>query len=183
MSPYEFDMIWTGWLKDAASASNASEAIAAIDFEVRKVQRDWRATWAAHGDAPDGWPIYAGLIRKLQSIATRHTAGRTPQRTGPGATHPDFTDTRAALAELREQQDSASRSPILARSPPRRRQPRQSRRVPLRACGESFDARPLIILCAPRSGSTLLFERLCACSPDWYTVGNESQSRSRELRR
>ena len=34
--------------------------------------------------------------------------------------------------------------------------------------------RPLIILCAPRSGSTLLFERLAACSPDWYTVGNES---------
>ena len=34
--------------------------------------------------------------------------------------------------------------------------------------------RPLIILCAPRSGSTLVFERLAACSPDWVTVGNES---------
>ena len=34
--------------------------------------------------------------------------------------------------------------------------------------------RPLIILCAPRSGSTLLFERLAACSPEWAPIGNES---------
>ena len=34
--------------------------------------------------------------------------------------------------------------------------------------------RPLIILCAPRSGSTLLFERLVACSPEWAAIGSES---------
>ncbi len=43
-----------------------------------------------------------------------------------------------------------------------------------RTTGRPSIARPLIILCAPRSGSTLLFERLSACSPDWYTVGHES---------
>jgi hypothetical protein len=46
--------------------------------------------------------------------------------------------------------------------------------APARHCGKPSIARPLIIVCAPRSGSTLLFERLSACSPDWYTVGHES---------
>src|SRR4030095_1073528 len=75
MSPYEFNAIWAG-LRDDAAAANAdspsTEVIAAIDAEVRRVQLDWRAAWAAHGDAAEGWPRYAVLIRTLSALADQH---------------------------------------------------------------------------------------------------------------
>ena len=74
MNPYEFGAIWSGWCADAAGADAGAEA--AIDAAVRRIQLDWRANWAAHGDAPEGWARYAALIRKLRDIVARYRRAR-----------------------------------------------------------------------------------------------------------
>ena len=177
MSPYEFDMIWTGWLKDAAGSKNAPAAVAAIDSEVRQVQRDWRAAWAVHGDAPHGWPVYEGLLRTLQAIATRHLGAielangqdlaRLIQISLVPALHsPNLPGSKKTFGDVPDLGQEPAKTAAAAGV-------WSTIATPARAAKPSL-ARPLIILCAPRSGSTLLFERLAACSPDWFTVGNES---------
>ncbi len=176
MSPYEFASIWNGWLADART-ENTPAAIAALDSDVRQVQLDWRANWAVHGDAPAGWPVYAELIRQLQVIATRHLGAvrlanrqdmarliqtslipslHSPNLAGSGSSTGSVPDLGQEPADA-----AASATP-------------QNKTITSGPSGRSSITRPLIILCAPRSGSTLLFERLSACSPDWFTVGNES---------
>ena len=178
MSPYELDAIWAGWLADAKGANAASTAIAVIDADVRQVRLDWRATWAVHGEAPSGWPTFVALIRTLQVIATRHLGAvklanrqdlarliqislipslHSPHLAGDGNGSGNVPD----LGQEPVKTISTAGKQTTTATPPRR-------------SGKPGITRPLIILCAPRSGSTLLFERLASCSPDWFTVGNES---------
>ena len=178
MSPYEFNAIWAG-LRDDAAAANAesplTEVIGAIDAEVRRVQLDWRAAWAAHGDASEGWPRYAALIRALGAIADRHM-GMVRLANGVDLAH--FIQTSLIPSLHSPQLASSGRAAGLVSEAG---QPRSAKPVagaasflPPIASAKPSIVRPLIILCAPRSGSTLLFESLVSCSPDFYSVGNES---------
>ena len=130
-----------------------------------------------HGDAREGWAAYAALVRKLagdrRPIRRR---GQARERTGPGAPHQIVADSvRCTRRTWPPATTVPGRSRILARSAARTQSIAGSTGRRSRPPWPSPSiARPLIILCAPRSGSTLLFERLAACSPDWYTVGNES---------
>ena len=178
MSPYEFNAIWAG-LRDDAAAANANspltEVIAAIDVEVRRVQLDWRAAWAAHGDASEGWPKYAVLIRTLSAIAARH-AGMVRLANGVDLAH--FMETSLIPSLHSPQLASSGRGSVSDTGQPRSTKPAAGA-MPASALPPTVSAkrsivRPLIILCAPRSGSTLLFESLASCSPDFYSVGNES---------
>ena len=179
MSPYEFDKIWTGWLADARTSHADSAAIAAIDSEVRQVQLDWRAAWAVHGDAPEGWPVFVDLIRTLQQIATRHL-GAVRLANGQDLARPSRIHSFPSLHSpnlagggmLPGYVPDLGQEPAKALAEPAAG-PQSGTATP-RQSGRPSISRPLIILCAPRSGSTLLFERLATCSPDWFTVGNES---------
>ena len=178
MSPYEFDSIWASLRNDAAAANPGSPPIiAAIDAEMRGVQLDWRAAWAAYGAAPEGWPKYAALLRTLNAIADRHI-GTVNLANGvdlaqfiqssliPSLHSPELAsggDTTKSVPDLGQQRSTKPVAPALP-----------TRNVPPTESVKPSIARPLIILCAPRSGSTLLFESLASCSPDFYSVGNES---------
>jgi uncharacterized protein (TIGR03032 family) len=174
MNPYEFGTIWSGWCADASGAD--PNARAAIDDEVRRVQLDWRANWAAHGDAPVGWPGYAALIRKLREISARHAGNvKLANRQDlarliessliPALHSPDLAEGSRGASSVPDLGQVHSTEGIAAAPPTP---------LPPRTAPKPSIVRPLIILCAPRSGSTLLFERLAACTPDWYTVGHES---------
>ena len=179
MSPYEFAAMWGNWVADAKAAHASSAAIAALDSEVRQVQQDWRANWAAHADAPAGWPVCANLIRTLQAIATRHLGAiklanqqdlaRLIQTALIPALHsPNLAGAvspSTSVPDLGQEPATALKS-----------EKTQAMAIASGASAKPSIARPLIILCAPRSGSTLLFEQLSACSPDWFTVGNESHT-------
>jgi hypothetical protein len=133
--------------------------------------------WAEHSDQRTGWPIYAKLISRLQAIAEQF-AGRVPL--------PNEMDVGRMLEQslLR-----AIHSPKLAGgsaagiSDPAHvpdlgqtassTKPAAAHAVATRSAIR-YD-RPLIILGAPRSGSSLLFETLAA-SPDLVTVGGESHA-------
>ncbi len=178
MNPYEFGAIWSGWCADAAAAHAEASSIAEIDGAVRRVQLDWRANWAANGDGREGWGKYAALIGKLREISTRY-AGRVKLGNGqdlarliqssliPSLHSPNVATGRVGEGSVPDLGQEPGTVRIAAAAP-------GTVAFPPTAARPSSITRPLIILCAPRSGSTLLFERLSACSPDWYTVGHES---------
>ena len=175
MSPWEFDAIWSSWCTDARIGNAPPARVDAIDGEVRRVLADWRALWARHGDAPEGWNGYRAALETLRAIAARHAGAvllsnrqdlaqllsitlipalHEPAAARRGATIPDLG--QVAAGETRPP-DPPSVAPRRSPSP-------------------SAFARPLIIVCTPRSGSSLVFERLAECSPEWATVGNESHA-------
>lgn len=171
MSPWEIENLWTGWLADAHAGLSDRSAIERLDAAIQPLIREWRGAWAEYGDDVSGWPRYQALIARLAEIA----------RTVAGAVElPNEVD----LARVLEVGlIPALHSPALAlRGAPHVRSPEPvptgAARSPAavsiasRSAAPRFE-RPVVILAAPRSGSSLVFETL-AHSPDLYTVGGES---------
>ena len=177
MSPWEIDSLWSNWLADACDGPADPAVIAQLNAAVQPVFREWRSVWAEHSDQRAGWPSFVKLKARLQAIAEQFAGhvplpnemdvGRmleqsllraihTPQLAGGG-------DTGVAVPGHVPDLGQTTASPIPAAAPA------VVKRTTLR-----FD-RPLIILGAPRSGSSLLFETL-ASSPDLVTVGGESHA-------
>jgi uncharacterized protein (TIGR03032 family) len=169
MSPWEFELSWRDLLSDARFAGRDAAAIEALAAAVQPVLQQWRALWAQYGDGFAGWPAFADLAAEFQ------------RRTHPLAASIVLPN-GVNLAGVIE----GSLVPALHTPAPRADSPSVPVRVPdLGQVGvptaaaavaapalPRFD-RPLIIVAAPRSGSSLLFETL-AQAPGTYTVGNES---------
>ena len=117
--------------------------------------KDWRQLYALYGDEPQGWPE---LVRLRDSIrnASRELSDGLVMRTNRVSAHQVLEGRvlRAMLA-LPEQANVAP-TPV---QPTRARTPKIER--------------PIFIVAAPRSGSTLLFETLAASS-HLCTVGGEA---------
>ena len=171
MTPWEIDSLWSNWLADACTGPAEASEIQAINAAVQPIFREWRSLWAEHGDRPAGWPQYSRLMTLLGNVA-RQFAGRVPLPNGMDvarmldhsllrAIHtPKLADGGAAtlhIPDLGQTRIGAGKldAPAVKSRP-----------------SVHFD-RPLIILGAPRSGSSLLFETLSQ-SPDLVTVGGES---------
>ena len=176
MSPWEFDAIWSSWCTDARIGNAAPARVDAMDAEVRHVLADWRALWARHGDAPDGWNSFRTALDSLRAIAARHAgAVLLPNRQ-------DLAQllTITLIPALHEPAAGARRgsaAPDLGQvAAGDARPPHPPGVAPRRAETPVAFERPLIIVCTPRSGSSLVFERLAECSPEWVTVGNESHA-------
>ncbi len=169
MSPWEIESIWGDWLADACAGPADADAIAALGTAMQPVLREWRSTWAEHADRASGWPTYVHLIARLRSLAGTF-AGRIPLPNGMDLAQLLVQSLLRAMhtPSLAGGGSQRSAAPDLGETPVARPEaPAVISRAPLR-----FD-RPLVILGAPRSGSTLLFETLAA-SPDLVTVGGES---------
>ncbi len=171
MSPWEFESLWAGWVADVCAGPSDRGAIEKLDAAVQPLIRAWRGLWAEYGDDAAGWPRYQELIARLSGIA----------RTIVGAiTLPNEVDF-AAVIELGlipalHTPALAPRSAIQARSqasmPTEVARPTAAGSAASRSRAPAFE-RPVVVLAAPRSGSSLVFETL-AHSPDFYTVGGES---------
>jgi hypothetical protein len=108
-------------------------------------RHDWRAAWARFGEARDGWPLYQQLLQKIAALI-EPLRGRVTLGNGvDGVEAAKSLLIRPAMAH-----QPGPRAPRLRR----------------------FE-RPVFIVCAPRSGSTLFFETL-AQSPTLWSVGGES---------
>ncbi len=181
MTPWEIDSLWAGWLADACTGTADPAEVLAINAAVQPVFREWRSLWATHGDLPEGWPGYVRLMSRLADIA-RQFMGRVPLPNGMDVARMlDQSLLRAVhTPELAGGQSVARHVPDLGQTriepaaggsvTPNATKPAAPVVVPRAAA--RFD-RPLIILGAPRSGSSLLFETLSQ-SPDVVTVGGES---------
>jgi hypothetical protein len=157
MAPAEIDLL----LLDLRT-----ELIAADEVAARRLPQyvglfdafraDWRQLYALHGERPSGWPLYGSLRQQLRDASKQLGEGLS-MRTNRIAAHKVLEGRllRVLLTAVPEKQTA----PIAAPSAP----------VRFRA---SLD-RPVFIIAAPRSGSTLLFETL-ACSSNLVTLGGEA---------
>lgn len=135
----------------------------------------WRALWATYGEADEGTEAYRQVLRDYGTEIEQLGAGiRT--RNGPLLLRSiQEMVLKAALAgraqgdpETRETA-AASTASTAATAPadPPRANPKRA------AVGDPEFDRPVIVVCPPRSGSSLLFETL-ARAPGVFTIGGES---------
>lgn len=115
-------------------------------------RRDWRQMYQLFGESPSGWPEFTKL-RDSVRLASKEQAERLTMRTNRIAAH--------TVLEGRVLR------PMLTL--PAARSPQPAGR---RSTGPHLQ-RPIFIVAAPRSGSTLLFETLAA-SDQIATVGGEA---------
>ena len=172
MSPGELEALWADWLADACEATQGPIHALAVNDQLQPMLREWRALWAEHGDQPSGWTAFAGLRDGIAALG-QSVAGR--------ATLPNGVDLgrllRVGLAPALCQPSLAAPAAIPRSAPPAAMAPHIPKRNadPIRSVMPTSERlrRPIIIVGAPRSGSTLLFETLATCLPV-YTVQGES---------
>jgi Sulfotransferase family/Aspartyl/Asparaginyl beta-hydroxylase/SEC-C motif len=180
MPPAEMQYLVEDLLHDLHNAvlSGITDALSANEYIriVRRFVADWRDTWSLYGEAAAEWPRY----QKLRLQVTENITGKklllasnrsliTPALMGrvvlPCLALPLGHDTASGshLSQLAKDDDTHVTKPLHLNSV-----------APVaRATSINPYDRPLIILTAPRSGSTLLFETLQQ-SNTLYTIGGES---------
>ena len=158
MTPAEVDFL----ILDLRSELTAQDGVA--DAHARLVRyhglleamcKDWRQLYALYGDEPQGWPEFVRLRDNIRN-ASRQLSEGLMMRTNRVAAH-QVLEGRVlrAMLSLPEQANNAAAPVHSARARPAKLE------------------RPVFIVAAPRSGSTLLFETLAASS-QLCTVGGEA---------
>jgi LPS sulfotransferase NodH len=109
--------------------------------------KDWRQLYALYGDEPQGWPEFSRLRDTIRNASRDLSPGLVMRTNGVSAHQVLEGRLLRVMLSLPEQ-------------PPTRRQPAKF-------------SKPVFIVAAPRSGSTLLFETLAASS-QLCTVGGEA---------
>lgn len=112
---------------------------------------EWQGLWAAFGPGEEAFPRFRGLLEQVVAELQQLGAGRI-QMPSNGSPLMDVVN--------------AQLGPLLNERP--RHKPATGKRVDV----PRFE-RPVVIVSAPRSGSTLLFETL-ANLPELWTIGKES---------
>jgi hypothetical protein len=129
--------------------------------------RDWRQLYALHGAESEGWPEFTKLRNSVRN-ASRTLAEGLVMRTNRIDAHkvlegrvlrPMLSLPIAPAPDARATFSVQTRTPVIAAA----------------AQGQAALQRPLIIVAAPRSGSTLLFETL-AVTPQLFTLGGEAHA-------
>jgi hypothetical protein len=162
MPPAEVDLLLNdlvGELAVADSVPEAAERLPRYAGLLNGFCLDWRQLYMLYGEDPLGAQQYGKLVEDLRA-ATKAIGHGLVMRTNDVAAQ--------AVLESRVLQH-VFRAEDLAGTPA---VPRASRHVS-RAAGRPRLERPIFIVAAPRSGSTLLFETL-AVSPQLCSVGGEA---------
>ena len=167
MPPAEVEQLAFDLLADLAPADARPESAAAVGQFVSLMIdfcRDWRSLWSLHGDAPESKGKYEQLvgfiqkrIRQLPPVRIASTGYSAQAVLNARLIAQLFGGSGGRRKEAAEFNVSAA--------PPGQ---------PAREEGElPVIERPIIILSAPRAGSTLLFETL-AQAAGVFTIGGES---------
>jgi hypothetical protein len=163
MPPAEVELLVNDFIGELEAAESHPEAAAQLTRYVGLLNGyclDWRQLYLLHGENRAAEREYANLLASLRA-ATRPIAQGLVMRTNHSPAQA-VLESRLLQHVLRFD-DEATITPVW-----------QSR--PLAARGDAARARlerPIFIVAAPRSGSTLLFETL-AVSPQLCTVGGEA---------
>jgi uncharacterized protein (TIGR03032 family) len=173
MSPWELELTWRELLSDAYQAAPGRAAVEALAAAAQPLLQQWRALWALYVDTPPGWPAFAALVFAFQ----RHTHALAAAIELPNGVNLAAIIDGSLVPALHTPARSAGGPSIAAHVP-------DLGQVGMPAAGAAATApcfeRPLIIVAAPRSGSSLLFETL-AQAPGAYTVGGESHQQLEAL--
>ena len=178
MHPSEVDDLLLDLAAEVRTAGlDASPAVVAVLQAMEALRHDWRDHWALHGEGREGWPGYERLLRRARKAL--EAADENPQ------VPPSQLTLRAILqARLTAMHDpemapaggaavaaaTRARTPALATTAPAAGRPR----------APQFE-RPVFIVSAPRSGSTLVFETLAQHRGLW-TIGGEAHAEIEGIR-
>ena len=160
MSPGEIDLLVQDLRAELISISDSPEArnrLGRYHSLLDAMCRDWRQLYALYGTDRQGWPEF-GRLRDSVREASRSLAEGLVVRTNRVAAHA-VLEGRVLRAMLALPADATSPGSVRAPSAQAAPSPAHLRR-------------PVFIVAAPRSGSTLLFETL-AVSREICTVGGE----------
>lgn len=178
MPPSEVEQLAFDLLGDLARVDQRPETLEAVSqFAGIVVEfcQDWRSLWYLYGDRPEA----RNQFEKLAN-ATRRNLHELPPVRVEGTGHAGYAVLQARLFSMLFGGAGSSRQEAAefnaSSSVPENT---TGRGVPARKAGfrapamPSLFERPIIILSAPRAGSTLLFETL-AQAPGLHTIGGES---------
>jgi hypothetical protein len=158
MSPAEIDLLLLD-LRSELTAEAETAELAQYHALLEAFRRDWRQVYALHGESAAGWPQYAALRRELRATSRELGAGLS-MRTNRIEAH-RVLEGRVLRAALPAVPADGTGAGVAASARPAS--------GPITARPQ----RPVFIVSAPRSGSTLLFETL-ASSRHLYTLGGEA---------
>jgi hypothetical protein len=159
MPPGELELLCAELAADLGASDAASnQALGQLAELLGSFCRDWRQLWALYGDSEPGRGEFARLRDAMRTHATPLTASLR-------ATMNQVPAQRVLEGRILQHVVVVTRTAAVTA-------PVVGLKADPRAPTQSQLDRPVIIVAAPRSGSTLLFETL-ACSPQLYTVGGE----------
>lgn len=181
MSPWEQERLAGELLVEAATGSGEEADRAALERALLTLRRDWRDTWAGHGDAEEGWPRYRELLDSFaDELAPLNDAIKLPNGIDAVRIAQQMLITPALNPELAGARGGWGPAPAppagrrVAMPPPQPSRPLVRRELRARrADAERRLVRPVFVVAPPRSGTSLLFEALSR-SPDLWTIGGES---------
>jgi hypothetical protein len=155
------------------SEARPSPDLARLQAMAASFTSNWHALWSEHGDSEAGKPMFRAESQRFGHAIAPFT-GRIALRNEVDATSsirslvllPAVMDASSIgePTELREHATLASARAALDPAPTSARTPREP----------AFE-RPVFVVCAPRSGSTMLFNALSQ-APGLYTIGRENHS-------
>ncbi|HEY0514863.1 MAG TPA: TIGR03032 family protein, partial [Thermoanaerobaculia bacterium] len=160
MSPWEQARLLETLLRDLDAAEGSAERRAEFRRMLEAFQRRWRALWAVHGDGEPGWVLYRA---ELDAFDRRLGGFQGAFRLPNGMDAADIVRHAVVRAALNPDLDVKGVKKVDRPAAP----------PPARSDAPRRFARPVFIVCPPRSGSSLLFETLSQ-SPSVWTVGGES---------
>jgi len=153
LPPAEIDLMSFDFLSEINGIESDNGCVESMTSRLAEFRQDWRSTWSLYGDSPEGFRHYELLISNLKSEAKKLLGEKRHEVTGTSAN-----------TILTMWLDSAL-------DPEASKQ--QVRDIGSAANTMLFD-RPIFIVSAPRSGSTMFFEILQQNMELW-TIGDESQ--------
>ncbi|MFO1056268.1 MAG: sulfotransferase [Dongiaceae bacterium] len=183
--PSEIDSLALELLADIRdNKSNEPAAVLTLAQAVDDLRHDWRCLWLVHGPAESGWPEYRACMRRFET-----TVGALPQLVvaSNGMTAQSIANAQFAAAFAVDRKPEPARpappQPTAAPAAPSAAAvpaapapaavPATAAATATAGAAEPAFERPVFVIAAPRSGSTLLFETL-AENRDFWTVGDES---------
>ena len=184
MSPWEQKAMIDLVIGDVdRNAAGASVQLGKLEAVLERFSRKWRSLWDRHGDGPEGWDAFGNALeqikKQLQPFVQTLTLGNgmdVVSMLGQAIIRPALNPDLATTSGSETPRPSASSRAAIAAPATVAAKPKPLA-VGSAAGKPTHDPirfeRPLFIVSAPRSGSTMLFEALTR-SPDLWTIGGES---------
>lgn len=176
MSPFEQQALTARMLSGLTAEYRQSAAGRALLRRLDALNRQWHALWTQYTDRADGWSHYIREISEFDRSLVELAPG---VRLGNGVEIVEAL--RQAIVRPAHSPEVLEKRRLFLPGAAPVEQPPVSAPVPAPAAAQKAPStpkrpqldRPVFIVAAPRSGSTMLFE-LLSRSPQVWTIGGES---------
>lgn len=168
MAPAELELELLRFVDDvAAEPANDRQTVARIQTLATTLRQEWRTLWFAKGPTGEALPDFTALHQRM----LRDFKAAIPPGVNMASNGWSALDIAVSIftAMLRPRTAAAAAAQVGAAPSPSAAASRQPR-----------FARPVFIMAAPRSGSTLLFETLARSQALW-TVGGEGHAHVEQI--